>query len=246
MYILPFDREELLKFLPKGGEVYEIGVAEGVFSKEILEKNQPRRLHLVDPWEHQDAKNYQADPNNCSQTEADRRYHYVRDVFSPQLDSGQVQIHRSYSVDRAIQIADGSLDWVYVDARHTYDGVLEDLRAYAPKIKSEGFIVGDDFSNHQPAQQMNFQVIDAVRDFCNESGFHLFAMTMENHPNYVLVKDPNHPEAINFLAIVLFSYPTLIQIKNFWEHTDIFMNFHSIAANSQTKDAVIIDIVPKT
>jgi hypothetical protein len=43
-------REVLLERLPQGGIVAEVGVAEGEFSRAILQRNRPRRLHLIDLW----------------------------------------------------------------------------------------------------------------------------------------------------------------------------------------------------
>ena len=54
MYVLQISRVDLLQFLPKGGVVAEIGVAEGGFSKKILNATSPQTLHLIDPWEFQD------------------------------------------------------------------------------------------------------------------------------------------------------------------------------------------------
>jgi len=36
-------------------------------------------------------------------------------------------------------------DFIYIDARHDYAGVLEDLRAWWPLLKRDGIIAGDDF-----------------------------------------------------------------------------------------------------
>jgi hypothetical protein len=38
-------------------------------------------------------------------------------------------------------------DVVYIDAKHTYDAVKEDILNYWPKIKKEGIISGHDYAN---------------------------------------------------------------------------------------------------
>eukprot|EP00906_Rhabdomonas_costata_P024264 RCo034906 len=40
---------------------------------------------------------------------------------------------------------DESLDWIYVDARHDYAGVSEDLRLYWPKLRKGGLFSGHDY-----------------------------------------------------------------------------------------------------
>ena len=46
MYLTNLTRIDLLRLIPPGGEVAEIGVAEGDFSKHILSAAAPTRLHL--------------------------------------------------------------------------------------------------------------------------------------------------------------------------------------------------------
>ena len=42
------DRYEILRLLPKGGTVAEIGTETGDFARQIVKLNQPAALHLVD------------------------------------------------------------------------------------------------------------------------------------------------------------------------------------------------------
>src|SRR5688500_9782878 len=45
------DRIALLDVLPKNGVVAEIGVNKGEFSEEIIRRNHPSKLHLIDLWD---------------------------------------------------------------------------------------------------------------------------------------------------------------------------------------------------
>ena len=40
---------------------------------------------------------------------------------------------------------DDSLEWVHLDARHDYDSVKADIRAWLPKVKPGGWLSGDDY-----------------------------------------------------------------------------------------------------
>ncbi len=40
------------------------------------------------------------------------------------------------------------LDYLYVDADHSYDGVAEDLRLWVPHLKPGGLLLGDDYGSH--------------------------------------------------------------------------------------------------
>ena len=60
---------------------------------------------------------------------------------------------RNFSVVCATRIADASLDFAYIDARHDYKGVLEDLAAFWPKLRRGGIMAGHDYltANEIPA-----------------------------------------------------------------------------------------------
>lgn len=49
------------------------------------------------------------------------------------------------SVDVAATIDNESLDWVYIDAGHTYEDVKADLAAWIPKVRIGGIIAGHDY-----------------------------------------------------------------------------------------------------
>jgi hypothetical protein len=69
---------------------------------------------------------------------------------------------RADTVEAAAQFADSSIAFLYLDASHTYDGVMRDLHAWFPKMKIGGTIAGDDWCNEQGGQ---LGVRNAVNDF---------------------------------------------------------------------------------
>lgn len=217
MFYLPLDRKNLLHFLPPEREVAEIGVAEGDFSQQIRDIARPRRLHLVDPWVHQDGAEYEADLNNVPSGEQDARHLAVQARFSGGIEAGSVVLHRTFSVEAAKTFADGSLDWVYIDAMHTYQAVKADLEAYAAKIKESGFILGHDYTNHPFYLRMGFGVVEAVNDFVVKSGWYFLALTSEIPPTFVLTKDPAHQDPQVLLANLIAKLDGILEIKNFPE-----------------------------
>ena len=57
---------------------------------------------------------------------------------------GRAKLLREKSWDAADQFEDQSLDLVYIDGDHTYEGVVKDLAAWFPKVKKSGMFCGDD------------------------------------------------------------------------------------------------------
>lgn len=49
------------------------------------------------------------------------------------------------SVAASRLFADASLAWVHLDARHDYEGVGADIRAWLPKVMPGGWLSGDDY-----------------------------------------------------------------------------------------------------
>ena len=54
-------------------------------------------------------------------------------------------------------------DWIYIDASHRYEDVLNDLEMARLKVKLDGLILGDDYVN--VVGKWDDDVIRAVDDF---------------------------------------------------------------------------------
>ena len=60
--------------------------------------------------------------------------------------SGNVRLIAS-TTTAAVQWWTEPIDYLYVDADHSYEGVLADLRAWVPHVKPGGLILGDDYGS---------------------------------------------------------------------------------------------------
>ena len=142
-------RSAVLKSLPPGGVGVEIGVWKGEFSTRILKTAKPKLLHLVDPWlvSAREDNNLEAwyGANAISQSEMDRIHDGVASAFANEIAAGRVQIHRDASKDALSAFADNSVDFVYVDGDHSYEGVVADLEAALRVTRARGLIVCDDY-----------------------------------------------------------------------------------------------------
>mgnify|MGYP006297919805 CR=1 FL=1 len=136
-------RQPVLDLIEPGFICAEIGVWRGDLSKKILKKS-PSFLHLIDPWvfmpEFTDT--VYGKRNGNSQDLMDRIYQEVCQEFN---GIEGVQIHRKSSLEAVRSFEDEYFDWVYLDGNHHYEYVRNDLEAYIPKVKSGGYITGDDY-----------------------------------------------------------------------------------------------------
>lgn len=185
-FIAHISREDLVGCLPDGGVAAEIGVLAGEFSQVMLDQGKASKAHLIDPWVFQDREDYLKDGTNSDQVIQNARYDYVLNRFARQISSGQVVIHKGFSEDVIPQFPDEYFDWVYIDAMHTREAVLRDLRMIWPKMKRDGFVLGHDFTNNIVASNQGFGVVEAVNEFVATSDALFLAMTMEVFPSYVL------------------------------------------------------------
>jgi hypothetical protein len=170
----------MLDLLSLGGaRCAEVGVFEGDFSAEIL-KRSPERLYLVDPWDHQDTKIYPDDHANLPSAEFDGVYQSVKKRFE---GDERVSLVRGYSYFASEGFLDGSLDFVYVDAVHTFESCLCDLLTWYHKVKPGGWLCGHDFTGKYVGVKM------AVDAFCRISGTEVSLVTLEPWASYGICKD---------------------------------------------------------
>ena len=100
---------------------------------------------------------------NLDQAIFDRTYLHVIQKLQP--FNGRFCIIRSYSTLVA-KSWNESLDFVFIDARHTYDSVVSDILDWMPHVRVGGLICGHDYlHSHFP------EVSKAVHDVFDELGW---------------------------------------------------------------------------
>ncbi len=228
MILFPASRELLVQLLPKNAVIAEIGVAEGEFSQHLVNFSQPQKLHLIDPWIHQEREDYIKDKNNVSNEEGDRRHQAVSDQFATEIQSGQVEIHREFSYDIVDQFPDEYFDWIYVDAVHSYEGAKEDLERFLPKVKPNGFILGHDYTNHIDALDMDFGVVEAVDEFCLENKMAFLALTNESYPSFILSRDENNEASKMIKSHIYYNFTPLVEIDDHPKHTKLQLDYYQV------------------
>ncbi|NOS67615.1 MAG: hypothetical protein HOO67_04605 [Candidatus Peribacteraceae bacterium] len=154
----------LLKELHLNGDGVEIGVLNGYYSELLLTRSNLRTLHSVDPWKAFDTDAYD-DKHNSPQQEQDDRYRFTQDRLKK--FGSRSKIHRMMSAEAAKKFENNSLDFVYIDANHSYEAVKEDLELWWPKVRPGGVIAGHDYLDGQ-IPEGDFGVKSAVDEFMHK------------------------------------------------------------------------------
>jgi len=133
----------------------EIGVSHGDFSQNILQVRPHTKLYLVDVWERNDQL-----PHPLTAMAA---------VITKMsfFDISRYELIKAPSVEAAAKFKDDSLDFIYIDADHTYEAVSNDLVAWYPKVRSGGLVIGHDYC--QPCG-----VVQAVDEFAKANKYDIF------------------------------------------------------------------------
>jgi hypothetical protein len=199
-------RAELGSFLNQAGLTgagVEVGVAEGIYSRQILRSWAGRRLTLVDCWQTQDSSEYCDEANTDIQIQETRR----RAVEALAQADPRAQLLQAFTPQAAARFADESLDFVYLDANHSYPAVRADLRAWYPKLKVGGILAGHDYMDGYFGFGPDllggtlFGVQSAVDEFARALG-QAVAFTTTDPPFswYLRKRAPRWPERITVLT----------------------------------------------
>lgn len=150
-------RYELAKLFKGVGA--EIGVERAVFSKAICTRNPETKLYGIDPW-----KAYKGYRDHVTQEKLDAFYVEA----SERMKHFNCELIREDSMTAAKRFEDESLDFVFIDANHAYEYVLEDIRTWAKKVKKGGIVSGHDYIRRK-GQDHIYGVVRAVQQYIEEN-----------------------------------------------------------------------------
>lgn len=134
----------------------ELGVQRGLFAEKLLSKWKSAKLYvLVDLWQNQenylDGSNVMNDQHNDFKMEALNRTDKFRGRGT------DIRVCQDYTTVCADTFTGkGHFDFIYVDARHDYKGVVQDLQSWWPLLKAGGIMAGHDYvTNDDGPRQSN-------------------------------------------------------------------------------------------
>ncbi|NBP01757.1 MAG: class I SAM-dependent methyltransferase [Proteobacteria bacterium] len=154
--------DNLLNLLPKNTKLVgaELGVKEGYLSKTFLSTNPKLTMHSIDLWgEHSTIPEVHEHENNYNLAKSQLTEFGARSI-----------IKRMLTTDAVTDFEDDSLDFVYIDATHTYEAVKEEIALWSSKVKANGLVTGHDYV---PGWAGVIQAVD--ESILDQTKLHLFS-----------------------------------------------------------------------
>ena len=149
----------------------EIGVFKGENAEKILETLNIKKIFLVDPYiEYIDGNEELCSGAACS---------YSKKIAIKRLKNFSNIEWIFITSDKAVNNIPDSLDFVYIDANHKFDYIMEDLIEWSRKVRFGGMISGHDFSYY-----IGQQVVEAVDVYSKVHGIKELFMTDEQDPSF--------------------------------------------------------------
>lgn len=146
---------QMMSFFPKNTPLIgaELGVKEGHLSRTFLEYNPKLTLYSIDLWgEHSSIDEKHNHEHNYKLALEQLTFYKNRSI-----------IKRMLTMDAIVDFTDHSLDFVFIDATHTYEAVKEEIIGWSNKVKTDGWIFGHDYTSAWPGvvRAVNESIADA-------------------------------------------------------------------------------------
>lgn len=131
----------------------EIGVYKGGNSRRMLDTIPKLRLYCVDFWL----------PIGRRTTESQAfTYRKMQRKLRRYIRNRQARVIVMSSLDAVKKFKDNSLDFVYIDANHNFDFVVQDIIEWTKKVREGGIVSGHDYYANQI-----YGVVEAVKAYTN-------------------------------------------------------------------------------
>jgi hypothetical protein len=171
-------REDLVKALfPSGAHrICEVGVAYGDFSEFLIDTLRPEIFVAADIFD--DHK-----PDLASGWSTPEIFQGLthREYYERRLTRKvpTLTILEGLSATTLPTLADESLDMIYIDAAHDYDGVRADGALSLRKIKPSGVLIFNDYVLFDPFRNTPFGVVRAVNGIVTQTDWRIVGFALQ-------------------------------------------------------------------
>ena len=163
---------EIVKRLPAGPcSMVEVGTWRGIMAEMVLMKHREVTLITVDNWagaETQPAAYRATGDFHAKLTLAQQAQFKTETERKLKRFGARAVILAMDSVEAAEEVADGSMDGVFIDADHSQAGVERDIATWKWKVRPGGWLGFHDYRHPEP--RFKFGVTEAVDAFAVRVG----------------------------------------------------------------------------
>ena len=148
----------------------EIGVESGVFSEVLFKKNPDLELYGIDPWIPYEGNTWRPEKFKKDHEKAIKRLKPYNSILI-----------KKPSIDAVKDFDDDSLDFVYIDANHSFQHAVNDICEWTRKVRIGGIVSGHDYIKiiHKirkggKRKPLDFGVIQAVHGYTSSNSIRPF------------------------------------------------------------------------
>ena len=157
----------------------ELGVFEGVLSYQLLKRLPSLTLYMVDRWSAYQPEEIERTPNSKMPQRPQGYFDAARESakavalqFEPRVVIVKMD---TISASRAIATP---LDFVFVDADHSYEGCTADIKAWMHHIKPGGWMLGHDYGSDKRHPDVRRAVDEIFGDRVEVDSDHVWAVQL--------------------------------------------------------------------
>lgn len=118
-----------------------LGKSTSYMAVEIINSKKNIRFDVIDTWE-----GSLGESNITSRKEFIEGTLYTDFLNNIEPVKDHINILKMTSLEGSKLYQDNSLDFVFIDADHSYESVKNDIESWLPKVKKGGYISGDDYN----------------------------------------------------------------------------------------------------
>lgn len=154
----------------------ELGVFDGRTFLHLLQNCRDLTLYGVDVWGRFTPQGATTSGERCfcpycSETRASRKSRSIDQMERAvkgavvAIDPDRGKLLTLATSDAVRMFADGTLDFVFVDADHSTEGVARDIREWAPKLKPWGWLIGHDYNMKSVRDAVAMTILGEVETY---------------------------------------------------------------------------------